>query len=811
VLYTQKFNLKMSKKRGRTTKMLDDVDVGGNQSPPSKKRKKKYERKTTKAYVEEVKDLSESKLDMFKNTLQKTLVKNLREELVKRGLSKQGKKAELIERLAEAMVEEEEEKKKQQQIEIAKRKKEKEEKEAAAAEAAAQEAERKKLEEEAAEKQRAEEETSTKEDTTTTTTTTMTSEEEPSTKRRKKSRWGGTMMTDEPTTTTVPTTETVIRTTATTTTTTSTTTTSPPKNDSENHDVNFWSALLQSASSSHSLAEAEPKYERVVKKYPSTSMFWRVYADHCMREGAFDRLASIFRRALPVCRQVELYVLYVQFVKTRPLEGSEEMDEEERRTKRRETIEKAYEFSLKRVGQSLHAYPLWNSFFDFLEAEDNFSIGAMNEQYIRSSRVIKTRRWYQVAVGSPFRGVEKMWNRYTQFEKDAGGNAVSNLEKLEPKHKTARNVLQKREGMWSNIRQDAIPQLPDGMFRIYDFLFSVCVYIFFLSYFFFSLFTHTHNQTYTGTSKEKQQIRNWIDLINYEKRNPLHRSPTEHRDDVRLVYYQCLSVMRYHVKLWHDFVSYEQSVCVSESEGHRIAADIYRQACNSNPQSVILGLALAEIEELRKVSEGDENADPEKVFERLWQDAPCALVFVEHQRVARRLSGVKASRRVFRRARKHERCTWQVFVSAARLEYHSNNERDAARNILELGMKRYSNVVDYVLAYADLLSCLNDNNNLRALFERTIPTLMEQDDQDSAMRVWDRYVRFEAQEARNGGNIKTVARVMRRWREEMPDVAGLNTLRASTYRYRFQGLVPEEYQVDKFFMTHSPSLSFERS
>ena len=98
------------------------------------------------------------------------------------------------------------------------------------------------------------------------------------------------------------------------------------------------------------------------------------------------------------------------------------MDEEEKRTKRQETIQKAYEFSLRRVGQSLHAFPLWNDFFDFLEADDDFSIGMMNEQYVRSGRVIKTRKWYQVAIASPFLGVEKIWNRYTQFEKDEGGN-----------------------------------------------------------------------------------------------------------------------------------------------------------------------------------------------------------------------------------------------------------------------------------------------------------------------------------------------------------------------------------------------------
>ena len=43
------------------------------------------------------------------------------------------------------------------------------------------------------------------------------------------------------------------------------------------------------------------------------------------------------------------------------------MDEEEKRTKRQETIQKAYEFSLRRVGQSLYAFPLWNDFSIFLK------------------------------------------------------------------------------------------------------------------------------------------------------------------------------------------------------------------------------------------------------------------------------------------------------------------------------------------------------------------------------------------------------------------------------------------------------------
>ena len=103
----------MSKKRGRTTKIIDDDDVG------SSKKKKKFEIKTTKEFV----DVEVSKLEMFKTTLGKKKVKELREELENRGLDKKGKKAILVERLAEAMVDEEE----QRKAEIAKRKQEQEE------------------------------------------------------------------------------------------------------------------------------------------------------------------------------------------------------------------------------------------------------------------------------------------------------------------------------------------------------------------------------------------------------------------------------------------------------------------------------------------------------------------------------------------------------------------------------------------------------------------------------------------------------------------------------------------------------------
>ena len=58
----------MSKKRGRTTKIIDDAVES-----PSRKRKKKYERKTTKEFVEETVSVNVIRLDVFKKTLSKKM------------------------------------------------------------------------------------------------------------------------------------------------------------------------------------------------------------------------------------------------------------------------------------------------------------------------------------------------------------------------------------------------------------------------------------------------------------------------------------------------------------------------------------------------------------------------------------------------------------------------------------------------------------------------------------------------------------------------------------------------------------------
>ena len=61
-------------------------------------------------------------------------------------------------------------------------------------------------------------------------------------------------------------------------------------------------------------------------------------------------------------------------------------------------------------------------------------------------------------------------------------------------------------------------------------------------------------------------------------------------------------------------------------------------------------------------------------------------------------------------------CTWHVYAAAALLELRANKDEEASVNVFEAGMREFGGEPLYLLRYADLLSRLNDDTNLRVLF-----------------------------------------------------------------------------------------------
>lgn len=118
------------------------------------------------------------------------------------------------------------------------------------------------------------------------------------------------------------------------------------------------------------------------------------------------------------------------------------------------------------------------------------------------------------------------------------------------------------------------------------------------------------------------------------------------------------------------------------------------------------------------------------------EDIDPTLVYIQYMKFARRAEGIKSGRSIFKKAREDPRTRHHVFVSAALMEYycskvraqpalpqafHSSSliqtlsptqDKSVAFKIFELGLKKYGDIPEYILAYIDYLSHLNGRPRL---------------------------------------------------------------------------------------------------
>jgi len=129
---------------------------------------------------------------------------------------------------------------------------------------------------------------------------------------------------------------------------------------------------------------------------------------------------------------------------------------------------------------------------------------------------------------------------------------------------------------------------------------------------------------------------------------------------------------------------------------------------------------------------------------------------VQYMKFCRRAEGIKAARTVFKKAREDERSNFHVYVAAALMEYYSSKDKNVAFRIFDLGLRKFSSSTEFILAYLDYLSHLNEDNNTRVLFERvlTAGTLEPRD----SLEVWNKFLEFET----NIGDLASVVKVEKR-------------------------------------------------
>ena len=298
---------------------------------------------------------------------------------------------------------------------------------------------------------------------------------------------------------------------------------------------------------------------------------------------------------------------------------------------------------------------------------------------------------------------------------------------------------------------------------------------------------------------ELKQITAWRRLIAWERSNPLKT------DDALLVtrrvilaYEQCLLCLGYHVDLWYEACAYlEQTSLIYSERGDAHlskrfldeASNLYERATQTYMRSnMLIHFAYADLEEYRL------NIEKARIIYNRLLDVNEAnlkdptLAYIQAMRFERRTDGgIKSARTLFKRAREDPRINHHIYIAAALMEYYCTKDNNIAFNIFNLGLKKYGRNVDYILAYIDFMTHLNEDHNARVLFERVL-AIDNSIPKPSQLPIWHEFLKFESQV----GDIQSIKKVEKR---RLNIYANLHELESQETRllidrYKFLNLLP---------------------
>ncbi|EQB79164.1 cleavage stimulation factor subunit 3 isoform 1 [Camelus ferus] len=334
----------------------------------------------------------------------------------------------------------------------------------------------------------------------------------------------------------------------------------------------------------------------------------------------------------------------------------------------------AYDFALDKIGMEIMSYQIWVDYINFLKGVE--AVGS----YAENQRITAVRRVYQRGCVNPMINIEQLWRDYNKYEEGINIHlAKKMIEDRSRDYMNARRVAKEYETVMKGLDRNA-PSVPPQ-----------------------------------NTPQEAQQVDMWKKYIQWEKSNPLRtEDQTLITKRVMFAYEQCLLVLGHHPDIWYEAAQYlEQSSKLLAEKGDMNnaklfsdeAANIYERAISTLlKKNMLLYFAYADYEESRMKYE-----KVHSIYNRLLaiEDIDPTLVYIQYMKFARRAEGIKSGRMIFKKAREDTRTRHHVYVTAALMEYYCSKDKSVAFKIFELGLKKYGDIPEYVLAYIDYLSHLN--------------------------------------------------------------------------------------------------------
>ncbi|XP_022746881.1 cleavage stimulation factor subunit 77 isoform X1 [Durio zibethinus] len=478
------------------------------------------------------------------------------------------------------------------------------------------------------------------------------------------------------------------------------------------------------------ISQATPIYEQLLSIFPTAAKYWRQYVEAQMAVNNDDATKQIFSRCLLNCLQVPLWRCYIRFIRKvndkKGVEGQEE-------------TRKAFDFMLSYVGADIASGPVWMEYIAFLK-----SLPAASTQE-ESQRMTSVRKAYQKAIVTPTHHIEQLWKDYENFENSVSRQLAKGLlSEYQPKYNSARAVYRERKKYVDEIDWNMLAVPP------------------------------------TDSCKEEMQWMAWKRLLAFEKGNPQRIDSASSNKRIIFTYEQCLMYLYHYPDIWYDYASWHAKTGSMDA-----AIKVFQRALKALPDSEMLKYAYAELEESRGAIQS-----AKKLYESLLGDGAetTALAHIQFIRFLRRNEGVEAARKYFLDARKSPSCPYHVYVAYALMAFCLDKDPKVAHNVFEAGLKHFMHEPVYILEYADFLSCLNDDRNIRALFERALSSLP----QEESIEVWKRFTQFE----KTYGDLTSMLKVEQRRKEALSGTseeaasALESSLQEVVSRYSFKDLWP---------------------
>ena len=531
------------------------------------------------------------------------------------------------------------------------------------------------------------------------------------------------------------------------------------------HDLDAWQTLATEAAAAGAPG-GRSLFEEVLERHPTSSETWRAYAE-CEIEGDSrtgerddDAVKSVFSRCLLACPSAKLWRAYTRYMVAAndPTDGAGVA-----------AIKAAFEYTVDAVGEDVDAGPLWVDYLTFLRAVDAKHVCpevAERNGDCESARNVEVRKAFRRAVTSPTDAVDALYREYDAFESGLDPTlAKALLAEIKPHVDRTRSVLKERKRRTKELITGGLtfPFAPEDDGK-----------------------TSTKTELASRTSRAGEtQSRLWRAYARWERSNPQALDPdadageTEHPQvtaRVALAYDQALMSLRHFPEVWLEYAAWHErkkrfedaaaTLARAREANPRCAALLYAHAdslerrgyafstqCKAVYEEVLdayerecaekeTAFASKKKEETR--GEGEEKKDDgpkESAAETSTTDAKkeapsyaherasdfITSAYVEYMRCCRRVEGVAAARKAFMRARKapglgdrHE-----VYACSAQLEWRYDKNDKPARNVFELGLKRFIGDPAYVALYAEFLVGVNDVANARVLYERATGAAVE--------------------------------------------------------------------------------------